>query len=445
MGEAGEIASLPTFSDDGVRLLLFVGIGAATAAPLRKSAAALARRSRDYARLRVDARGLDDGQLATFAEAAQLASYRYTLKSDPKPVVLEDIALLVDGAVAQGLAGASVQAASVRARATALARDLANAPSGDKSPASLAAEALRVAAECGLAVRVWDEHALRAAGFGGICGVGMGSAQPPRFIQLSYRPAGATRHIVLVGKGITFDSGGLSIKPADGMPLMKTDMSGAATVLATMGALRDLDCPFAVTGLVAAAENMPSGSALRPGDVIRHFDGQTSEVLNTDAEGRLVLADAIGYAVAELAPDAIVDFATLTGAATLGLGKRHAAFFASDDALAGELLTAAGASGERWWRMPLVEDYAQALRSPIADLANISTDPHVGAGSIVAALYLRAFTNGVPWAHLDMAGPARADRDEDEATKGATGYAVRTLLHWLAPAPEVAPAPAPAT
>jgi leucyl aminopeptidase len=217
------------------------------------------------------------------------------------------------------------------------------------------------------------------------------------------------------------------------MPLMKTDMSGGAGVLAVMSALRQLGSPIAVTGLVAAAENMPSGSALRPGDVLRHFGGRTSEVLNTDAEGRLVLADALAYAASELAPDAIVDLATLTGAATLGLGKRHAAFYATDDELADQLLAAAASSGERWWRMPLVEDYRFTLDSPIADLSNIGTDPSVNGGSIVAALYLREFAAGVPWAHLDMAGPARADRDEDEVTKGATGYAVRTLLHWLAP------------
>jgi leucyl aminopeptidase len=201
-----------------------------------------------------------------------------------------------------------------------------------------------------------------------------------------------------------------------------------------MSALGALRSRVAVTGLIAAAENMPSGSALRPGDVVRHYGGRTSEVLNTDAEGRLVLADAIAYAVAQLAPDAIVDLATLTGAATMGLGKRHAAFYATDEALADELLDASAAAGESWWRMPLVEDYRATLDSPIADLSNIGTDQTISGGSIVAALFLREFAGGVPWAHLDMAGPARADRDEDEVTRGATGYGVRTLLSWLAPA-----------
>ncbi|MDQ1724954.1 MAG: leucyl aminopeptidase [Frankiaceae bacterium] len=454
-GDAGEIAALPTHADEGVRLLLFAGIGPALSPAIRKAAAAVARRARDHARLRVDVRGLDAGQVATFAESAQLASYRFTMKSEPKPIALEEISLLVDNpptatetaavetAAGQGSAVGdpgverAVADAGVRATAVTVARDLANTPSGHKSPQSLADEATRIAAESGLEVRVWNERDLLDGGFGGIAGVGMGSAQPPRLIQLSYRPDGATRHVVLVGKGITFDSGGLSIKPADGMPLMKTDMSGGATVLAVLGALRRLRCPIAVTGLVAAAENMPSGSALRPGDVVHHFGGRTSEVLNTDAEGRLVLADAIAYAVAELAPDAIVDFATLTGAATLGLGKRHAAFYATDEALATELLAAATVAGENWWRMPLVDEYRFTLDSPIADLSNIGTDPHVSGGSIVAALYLREFAGAVPWAHLDMAGPARADRDEDDVTKGATGYAVRTLLQWLAGPPDV--------
>ncbi len=432
-GAPGDLSSLPTYADDGVRLILFVGIGGDGApGALRKAGAAVARRSRDHKRLQVDARVLDGGQLGTFVEAVQLASYRFTMKSEPKPIELAEIAFVVDDLV---VAGPLVAAAATRSAAVALSRDLANTPSGHKSPQSLADEAARIAGESGLELRVWDAEELAADGFGGIVGVGMGSVLPPRLIQLSYRPAGATRHVVLVGKGITFDSGGLSIKPADGMPLMKTDMSGGASVLAVLSALRGLGSTVAVTGLVAAAENMPSGAALRPGDVLRHFGGKMSEVLNTDAEGRLVLADAIAFAVAELAPDAIVDLATLTGAATLGLGKRHAAFYATDEALAAELLAAAAASGERWWRMPLVEDYRFTLDSPIADLSNIGTDPSVNGGSIVAALYLREFAGGVPWAHLDMAGPARADRDEDEATKGATGYAVRTLLHWLAPTP----------
>jgi leucyl aminopeptidase len=238
---------------------------------------------------------------------------------------------------------------------------------------------------------------------------------------------------VLIGKGITFDSGGLSLKPNAGMIAMKTDMAAGGAVIATMAALRDLDVRVRVTGLVPAAENMPSGSAQRPSDIITHYGGTTVEVLNTDAEGRLVLADALAYADEQLDPDVVVDLATLTGAITSGLGKRHAGLFANDDRLAAALLSAGDASGEGIWRMPLVEDYRDAIDSPVADLANVSrpgTHDYNG-GAIVAALFLREFVGPRRWAHLDIAGVGRAEGDEHEITKGPTGYGVRLLLHWL--------------
>jgi leucyl aminopeptidase len=240
--------------------------------------------------------------------------------------------------------------------------------------------------------------------------------------------------VVLVGKGITFDSGGLSLKPPDGMVAMKTDMSGGAAVIGAASALRALGVASRVTALVPLAENMPGADATRPGDVITHYGGRTSEVLNTDAEGRLVLADALAYAVADLEPDVIVDIATLTGAATLGLGRRHGALFSTSAELTGELVLAADAGGERLWPMPLVDAYRDSLESPVADLRNIG-DPEAKyhGGAITAALFLREFVGaaGVPWAHLDVAGPARADGDEDEVTKGATGFGVRTFRRWL--------------
>jgi leucyl aminopeptidase len=235
-----------------------------------------------------------------------------------------------------------------------------------------------------------------------------------------------------VGKGITFDSGGLSLKPNDGMKLMKTDMAGGAVVIAVMSALARLGVRSRVTGLVAAAENMPSGSALRPGDVITHYGGRTAEVLNTDAEGRLVLADGLAYADAVLQPDVMVDIATLTGAVRIALGTGIGALYASDDQVAAGLLAAARVSGDALWRMPLVEDYRDALDSPVADLANIPHASRARAGSIDAALFLREFTGGRPWAHLDIAGAARSASDEGENTKGATGFGTRVLLRWLA-------------
>jgi leucyl aminopeptidase len=213
---------------------------------------------------------------------------------------------------------------------------------------------------------------------------------------------------------------------------MKTDMAGGAAVIATMAALADLDIGVAVTGLVPMAENMPGGAATRPGDVVRHYGGRTDEVLNTDAEGRVVLADALAYAVANLSPDVVVDIATLTGAAAQGLGKRHGALYTTTDGLRDALVAAADAGGERLWPMPLQEDYRDSLDSDVADLRNIG-DPrrHYSGGSIVAALFLREFVGSTVWAHLDVAGPARADADEDEVTKGATGFGVRTFLRWL--------------
>jgi leucyl aminopeptidase len=428
-GEPGEIVSLP-LARDGVELVLLAGVGDGSTRALRKSAAAVVRRAKPHRSLATTlTAGRGDDSLRAVVEALGLASYAFTRKSDPKPAKLRRITLVVDDPKSSR---AVVQRAATTARAVRLARDLANTPSLEKSPQWLAGQAEVIAGTAGLDVEVWDEHQLARDGFGGILAVGRGSARPPRLVRLDYQPAVATRHVVLVGKGITFDSGGLSLKPADGMVAMKTDMSGGAAVLGAMSVVRDLGVTARVTALVPIAENMPGADATRPSDVIRHYGGRTSEVLNTDAEGRLVLADALAYAVQELAPDVIVDVATLTGAASLGLGKRHGALFSTSPALTDALVAAGDSGGEPLWPMPLVEDYRGTLDSAIADLRNIG-DPesHFLGGAIVAALFLREFVGATPWAHLDIAGPARADGDEDEVTKGATGFGVRALLRWL--------------
>ncbi|HEX5772156.1 MAG TPA: M17 family metallopeptidase, partial [Nocardioidaceae bacterium] len=249
-------------------------------------------------------------------------------------------------------------------------------------------------------------------------------------IRLDYTPRGAGRktpHVVLVGKGITFDTGGLSIKPSEGMATMKRDMTGGGVVMAVMGALKDIDCPVRVTGLVPAAENAVGASSMRPGDVIRHYGGRTSEVRNTDAEGRLVLADAMAYAVSELSPDVLVDVATLTGAMKVALGQRTGGFFANDEALADVIATAGQAAGEPLWRMPLTEDYEELLESKVADADNAAGGP----GAITAALFLQHFAGGLPWAHLDIASVGDSPVDAYEWTTGATGFGARALLHWL--------------
>jgi leucyl aminopeptidase len=430
-GASGEVIDVP-HGHDGVDRLLLVGMGAGTPGDLRKAGAAVARRASKGSTLIVAlALGRSARDIEIFAEAAGLASYRFSRRSAPEDGPTLRSLQLVPPDAATPRSGGWASTATVM-RATAVARDLANQPSLEKSPQWLAEQATALCREAGVGVRVRDERELAAEGFGGILAVGAGSARPPRLIEMTWAPRGATRHVVLIGKGITFDSGGLSLKPREAMVPMKTDMAGGAAVIATMTALRDLGVTTRVTGLVPAAENMPGAAAARPGDIIRHWGGITSEVLNTDAEGRLVLADALAYAAATVKPDVLVDIATLTGAASLGLGRRHAALYATTPGLRGELVIAGDRAGERLWPMPMVEDYRDALDSPIADLRNIGEPAkHYSGGSIIAALFLREFTGGLPWAHLDVAGPARAEADEAEVTKGATGFGVRTFLRWL--------------
>ncbi|MBO2455085.1 leucyl aminopeptidase [Actinomadura barringtoniae] len=427
-GEAGEVVSTPVRVGGTVRELLLYGVGAATPADLRKAGAALARRGKGKSNL---AAGVPAGDLAAFVEGALLGSYTFKIGAPPAKAKAPLGTLTVLTEAGPEASAPAIERGTAVARAAARARDLANTPSGEKGPSWLAEQAERVAAEKGLTARVRGEKELAEGGFGGLLAVGSGSARPPRLIELSYEPEGGSdRHVVLVGKGITFDSGGLSLKPNDNMKTMKTDMAGGAVVISVMGALRELGVNARVTGLVSAAENMPSGSAMRPGDVITHFGGTTSEVLNTDAEGRLVLADALAYADAELDPDVIVDVATLTGAAKVALGLRTGALFSNDDALAEALTGAGGAAGEPLWRLPLSEDLRPAIDSDVADINNIGK-PGFGGGSITAALFLREFVGSRTWAHLDVAGPGRSTADDGEISRGATGFGTRLLLRWL--------------
>jgi leucyl aminopeptidase len=431
-GNPGEVAeSAITVADRVVRVLL-LGVGDLSAAALRRAGAELARRCADGKTAVTDAAGEPGQDIGAFAEGVLLGGYRFRIRSEPDGAAPGVVHLLSADPEAAAVA---VSRATAVAQAVAVARDLANTPSAVKSPQWLADEAVRITAGRGVDVRVWTEEELAAGGFGGLLAVGAGSARPPRLIELSYQPPNPTSHVVLVGKGITFDSGGLSLKPTDSMKLMKTDMAGGGAVIAVLSALAELGVGARVTGLVAAAENMPSGSAYRPGDVISQFGGRSVEVLNTDAEGRLVLADALAYAVARLAPDQMVDVATLTGAARVALGGVYAALYATSDSLAGALIAAGEASGDRLWRMPLEAAYRPSLDSPVADIAHVARSGQ-GAGSILAALFLREFVAATPWAHLDIAGPGRAGADDGELSKGATGFGTRLLLGWLAGGPE---------
>jgi leucyl aminopeptidase len=476
-GAPGELAESAISAGNEVVRAVFVGIGDESPAALRRAGAEAGRRCVTGKTAVADLTGLGTaGSVAAFAEGALLGGYGFSLRSQPADEAGTMRLLVTDQQECAGPVGR----AQAIAEAVAVARDLANTPSLGKSPQWLADEAARLTAERGVEVRIWADAELAASGFGGILAVGSGSARPPRLIELSYQPAEAQAgeaqpceaqsgepqsreaqsgeaqsgeprsaeprsaeprsaeprsaepraHIVLVGKGITFDSGGLSLKPNDNMMLMKTDMAGGGAVIAVMSALARLGVRSRVTGLIAAAENMPSGSAYRPGDVISQYGGTSVEVLNTDAEGRLVLADALAYAAEALAPDQIVDIATLTGAARVALGGIHAALYSTCDELAEALLTAGQVSGDRLWRMPLEGDYRDSLESPVADVAHVARD-HNPAGSIIAALFLRDFAAGIPWAHLDIAGPGRSAAADGELSKGATGFGTRLLLTWL--------------
>ena len=325
---------------------------------------------------------------------------------------------------------AVLERAVVTAAASLIARNLANAPANIATPQWLADRAAAVAERAGLEITVRDEQALAAEGFGGLLAVGGGSVNPPRLVQLDYRPEGAkgSPHVVLVGKGITFDTGGISVKPADAMSAMRTDMSGSAVVLATIDAVAALGLPVRVTALMALAENTFGEASYRPGDVVTPFGGRrTVEILNTDAEGRMVLADALAYADDHLDPDVLVDVATLTGAARVALARSMGALFATEDDLAEEITAAGDVAGEPFWRLPLREGYRPLLESGVADLNNAPG----GAGAITAALFLQEFVGERRWAHLDIAGPGRSDDDTALLSKGGTGYGARALITWL--------------
>jgi len=308
----------------------------------------------------------------------------------------------------------------------AMARDLVNEPAGAMTPTRLAEVAAEVAEAEGLTLTVLDEAAIAAEGLGGLAGVAQGSDEPARLIELVYEPAGGgDGTLALVGKGITFDSGGLSIKTAEGMETMKTDKSGAAAVLAAMSVIAALAPPVKVVAIIPATENMPGGGAVKPGDVLRIRNGKTVEVLNTDAEGRLVLADGLSLAV-EAGADAIIDVATLTGACVVALGRKVAGLMGNHAGWIDQVGQAAGRAGEDVWPLPLPEDYRKLIDSDVADIKNISGGRY--AGALTAGLFLREFVGDVPWAHLDIAGPARSEDDEGYLQKGGTGFGVRTLV-----------------
>ncbi|GHJ46234.1 hypothetical protein Cs7R123_35760 [Catellatospora sp. TT07R-123] len=426
-GAAGSVQSLPRPLRQPSKLLL-VGVGAGDEAGWRTAGAALARAAVREAELTVLAPAeLTDAALRGLAEGLWLASYRFAM-IEPKADAAPKLAQVTVAVAATPEREAALAAARTVSDLTRFARDLTNTPSQLKTPAWFVEQVLaRTGARVTATVR--DQDQLAAEGFGGILAVGGGSAQPPRLLQLSWAPEGATRHVVLVGKGITFDTGGIDIKPTEAMQLMRKDMGAAATVCATILAAAELDLPVRVTVLAPLAENMVSGSSWRSGDVVTHYGGLTSEVHSTDAEGRVVLADAMAYAVARLEPDLLLDLATLTGASRVALGKKTAAVFSDNEELVAGIGTAAAQAGELVWRLPLADEYVKDVAAEIADLNNAAGNP----GAITAALYLREFAGPLRdrWLHVDMSAPSWSGGTDGELVKGATGWGVRTLVRWL--------------
>ena len=434
-GFAGKPDQVHLQPGDG-RIVGLVGVGPAaeaTEAAIRRAGAAVARSCSRHARVAVRLPGDIgvDGAAArqALAEGAILGGYRYTaFKSSAggadgsKPELAR---IDVVGSTSAAAKDALQRGAAI-AGAVCLARDLSNEPGGSLTAPAFAEKTAAVAREAGLEFRVWTEAEIEAERLGGVLGVNRGSSQPPRFVELVYEPEGTpAATLAYVGKGITFDAGGLSIKTAQGMMMMKMDMCGAAAIIGAMSVLPTVAAPVRVKAYLPMTDNMLGGDATRPGDVLTIRNGKTIEVLNTDAEGRLILADALSLAC-EDEPDAIIDLATLTGACMVALGPSIAGLMGNDESFIDQVRSAADRAGERVWHLPLPADYAKQFESNVADIKNIG-GPHGGA--LTAGLILQQFVaDGVPWVHLDIAGPARAESDDGEISKGGTGFGVRTLV-----------------
>lgn len=434
-GKSDEVLSVPTSGRLGARALVLIGLGDPdkfTLGQLRRAAATAARRSTkagSMATTLVDAAPaeVDRAQSARcVVEGIALGGYQFlNYRSKPEPSRLSEVTLVGKGGARMA---SSIDLAVAVCEAVAWARDLINEPSGTKGPVEIAAKARKLLRNSGVRLTVLDEAAIARERLGGVLGVAKGSERPPRFLKMEWVPKGKSiGTVALIGKGVTFDSGGISLKPAEGMEMMKTDMSGGAAVIAAMSVLGAANVKVTVRGYVPLVENMPSGSAYRPGDVLVHRNGKTSEVLNTDAEGRLILADALALA-AEESPDAMVDLATLTGACMVALGEKIAGLMGNTDDWCNQVKAAGDRAGEPLWPMPLPAEYAKQLESEVADLKNIGSRY---GGSLTAGLFLKEFVGEVPWVHLDIAGPARASADDGELVRGGTGFGVRTIVELL--------------
>ena len=429
-GKVGELFEIPVSqANSRTERIFLTSAGEGSTDSLRTCATAIARKVRGKKTTVFSACALNKVDIQAHAISLTMAAYLWSLKSG-KPAEVPTFLVATDDKE-------TINAANAFAKAISRARDLVHTPSNIKTPEWMATKAQEYAQSNGLKTTVLAGRELKE--FGGLRAVGNSSPVPgPRFIEVTYMPKNNKKakkplpHVVLVGKGITFDTGGVSLKrPYDLMIPMKSDMAGAAAILATLTALEDLQPNVHVTALMMCAENAISATAQRPSDVIKHYGGTTVEVINTDAEGRLVLADGLAYADINLNPDYLVDIATLTGAATLGLGRNFAAMYTRDDQLAASFVQAGSDSGDRVWRMPLIDDYQDSLRSDIADFNHSANKADYSAGSVTAALFLEHFAGSRRWLHLDIAGPGRSEVDAGENPKGGTGFGVRLLTTWI--------------
>ena len=433
-GEAGDAVVVPTLGKLKAKQVLLVGLGDkknVTTSAARRAGAVVARKTGGAGAVATTVTQAIPGGAAAateaFVEGYLLGAYRFDkYKANGQRPKTKSVSLLGSTGASERAVKQAITRATVLAEGTALARDVTNTPAGDFMPESFASEARRIAKSAPLTVRVLGEKELKAGRYGGILAVGQGSDKPSRLVEIRYRPAGAKRHVALVGKGVTFDSGGINLKN-DGLDWMKMDMGGGAAVLGAMLAIGKLKPKIAVTGLICTAENMPGGRALKPGDVITMKSGTTVEIGNTDAEGRLVMADGITHAIQNKA-DVVADIATLTGACMVALGDKAFGVMGNDQRVVDQVIKSADEAGERGWQLPLIPEYRKKLDSEIADMRNIG-DRYGGA--ITAGLFLKEFAGDTPWVHIDIAGPVRSTVEDFETPKGATGSGVRTLVRWI--------------
>jgi leucyl aminopeptidase len=436
-GKAGETSIIYSPRGTKSRRYILVGLGERKKLSMeryRRAAATAAKRARSLKAtsfavfIPKDLRPFKEAVYA-LAEGAILSLYRfdkYISKKAEQPEKMQSISIVSENRSNLKPGRSALAKAIIVCEATALARDLGNAPGNEIYPQTLADAAKQSAQRAGYRITILDEQEIEALGMGGVLGVSRGSAHPPRFMVLEYGPS-SKKPLVLVGKGVTFDSGGISIKPSAGMAEMKMDMSGAAAVIGAFEAVARLKLPVHIVGLIPAVENLPSGNAIRPGDILRHYNGKTSEVDNTDAEGRLILADALGYAET-FKPQAVIDLATLTGAVVVALGHHATGMMGNDAPLMKRLELAGETTYERVWQLPLFDEYEKQIKSDIADVKNTGGR---WAGSITAGLFLRTFIGSYKWVHLDIAGTAILEESGDYTFKGASGVGVRLLTELL--------------